>query len=357
VAITQAELIEELKRRGYGAITRRWMSSARGKGLVPKLTHQGRGRGIGSRYLILDPETVIEQTITVYELLRLHNRTETALLSTWFAGFEMPIKRVRKCWIARMDKEKSQIEQRAQKARGRENVIFNLANYVARGLAPKHKLEFNATSEVIQEVLNSIYDPKYEFDVEANFEPFVDVIVTIIGNKNGKRETPDFLTEENLISSMDFFRQSASLKYRRELISSAKDEELVLAHQLWRRIGNFVRQFAIKKEPQLFSGPGIPFSRQSAISFGGVGILLLLYLTKFDSNSSMSRTVDLLEKLTGIPNFPEITMETKNPGTVPNEIETQISKLRDELYSIWENFNFETFKREIALHADQIDQS
>lgn len=270
----------------------------------------------------------------------------------------MPIRRMRTVWVARMDREENQLV-KLSGAAGRDNVIYRWSNSITRKLAVQHNLDYNDASEVIQEILNSIYDPQFEIEVDAVFEPFLNTFAALAKDKN-KRESRDLLTEQCLQSSMDFFRQIASLKWRCALISSATDEELWLAHHLWRRIGKTIRQFVIEYEPRVFSGPGIPVSRQMAIAFAGVGILSLLYLTKFDGNSSVSRTIDLIdqwtERLTKNANFCIYIKEIKDSNKIPKRFNAPFSEFWDAARSIWAKFDFAAFKRNIAVHSDQIDQ-
>jgi len=96
--LTQNDLIEKLAALGL-VLTPRGLTDWTRKGLLPPLKrHSGcRGHGRGASYAWTDPDVPL-QAYTLNEAMRIRGRTDTAMLLTWFAGFDYPIGVMRSLW-------------------------------------------------------------------------------------------------------------------------------------------------------------------------------------------------------------------------------------------------------------------
>ena len=290
--VIQAELIEQLRGRGY-SVTPRQLADWRAKGLLPKLSQRGRGRGPGATYFWPQPD-IADQAGTVCELLGRHSRTETALLGVWFAGYRVELHRVREAWLARLARHEASITREVGRHGEMEDLLGGWSSRVAKKQAASIGLPYRDLDGLFLETLNAVFKPDYRFVAEDNFG-LIEIARRFLSPKAVLSPTPAHFSEESFPRAFAWIHENLSPVAIRKLISSASDDELVNAHRRWlaciRAVAWFSKATASREVANLQA-----FGKQLAIALGPCGVLILLYLARHGAGPMMDATIEVLDE-------------------------------------------------------------
>lgn len=290
--MTPDQLVLELKRYGYEVTCRR-LRDWRDKGLLPPLIRRGRGRGSGAVHFWNDA-AVLNQAITVCELLARRTRCEGALLGTWFAGYPIDVERARKAWLSSISRTKAGLFRGGSSKEKREDAVGELSGRLAKKLACDVNQNWKEVERLLSEILNAYFNPFYKIDIDEM------IANTARAALNLNAKSPEglySLNVEKLYSFLEFIRKSLSLDSMRYLISSATDNELRQAHLRWRYAIQIVKLASAKvnrigNQSEL-EQPGMLL----AATFGAPCIFALLYLEKAGKGPQVDYWLDRIESM------------------------------------------------------------
>ncbi len=233
--MTPKQLGIELRHRGYDT-TERKLRDWRDKGLLPPLMCCGRGRGSGVRHYWKDAG-VIDQAITVHDLLSRRARSEGALLGTWFAGYAMDVEKVRKAWLSSVDRIKKRVFRNASSKEQREDSLSDLSRDLAKKMAPVVKkmapdtdLDWEKLEALLSEILNAYFDSSSPISID---DQVVDTARKIFDRKASTLEGSELVTIAGSEKILKFVQKNLSLDAMRRLILSATVGEFEVAHRRW----------------------------------------------------------------------------------------------------------------------------
>jgi hypothetical protein len=237
--MTPGELIEELKRRGLTDLDERRLTDWRFKRLLPPLTDRGRGQARGKHYFWRHPE-IVEQTITVYQLLQRNYPSDETLLAIWLLGFSVPAGSLKAAWLSRLEKLQLYLEaktDRIVRSQGTEflhpeDKVSALTTPYARKMATQFGIDFDVIIQPAIDAFGLSFEAGYIVDFET-LRQFGDIAVLLLQRPiDGKATMP--LSDFKKI--VPFLQTNMSFAAVHEIILSATEREFVQAHRRWRAI-------------------------------------------------------------------------------------------------------------------------
>jgi len=327
--MTPTQLSRKLYDLGHPVSLRR-LIDWRAKGLLPPLSRHGRGRGSGAMN-VWEHVDILDQAVTVHELLARHARAETALLGTWFAGYEVDVGRVRDAWTSRLNRTVIRVRLSAGPYGDIEDVLGNWSPAIAKKFAREYGLPYEEVDALLLEVLNALFDPSYIFDVDENLQ-LVETAKHILSKIVRDSNLQNSLNKALLQGIFNVVQGNFSIYNILNLIVSSTDEDLISAHRQWRGIINIVRRLATMASPADFPGKWL------AITFGAPCILILLWLGKRAVASKVDATIETaVQFLDSIPNEQWASMRSQLASGIVNNF--QLPPILDQLTEIWADFN------------------
>jgi len=167
--MTQDELLAEMHRLGYDDVTERQLADWRRKDLLPPFDVMGSGRGRRrgrERSSWTNGESVLDQALSVRELMQIYRSTESVRLPLWVLGYPVPLKRVREALGGPLNEIANEIacaiENEARASGEIEDMIGEITYHHAEELRreggealllPQHSLE-----AILNVFLNQDYD-------------------------------------------------------------------------------------------------------------------------------------------------------------------------------------------------------
>ncbi|MGH2559953.1 MAG: hypothetical protein ACRDJH_12875 [Thermomicrobiales bacterium] len=241
--LTQAQVIEELERRGYEMTPRR-LVDWRQKGLLPPLAKHGRGQGRGWIYGWDDP-LVIEQAIAVEELLALRSRTDWLYLPLWCLGFNIPVSQIRPQLLAIVGANLEHVVGDEMTPGGVADRISKLAVTQAQSYQPERSRHPELSAEAVEYWLNLLAGST---DYSPNQTALIGIAESLWHSVNGGRPQTgrDNLWRaepRDLRRLRRWFSQHASLPLARDAAVKVSDDGLQSVQDDWRSIARLVRAF------------------------------------------------------------------------------------------------------------------
>jgi hypothetical protein len=162
--LTQKQLVEDLRSRGYGDASETRVALWRKLELLPAFDGggSGQGRGGGREKCFWTSRSVVDQAVAVSDLLRTYNRLEDLYLPLWQMGFDIPLYRVRPALMAPLLKAAEDFSVKKDGTEAIEDLIDEQVSKICPII--KRKIPFfDVPEESLAVVVNVITNPKYAF--------------------------------------------------------------------------------------------------------------------------------------------------------------------------------------------------
>ncbi len=162
--LTQAQLVEELRSRGYGDASETRAALWRKLELLPQFDGggSGQGRGCGREKCFWTSADVVDRTVAISDLLKTYSRLEDLYLPLWQMGFEIPIDRVRPALMAPLLKAAEVFSLHEDGSEAIEDLIDEQVAKVCPLV--KRKIPFfDVPEESLAVIVNIIANPDYAF--------------------------------------------------------------------------------------------------------------------------------------------------------------------------------------------------
>lgn len=202
------------------------------KGLLPKPSRRGLGRGLGTESFWGDLR-VLRQAKAAYDLLAQHARSDPTLLALWLLGFPAPLVAVRRVYNTRITKCLQSVRRAGEQP---EDILGRMAHQTA--LLQAKSASFPADvrqnfADLVLEVLGIVYG----LDDEPELEGLGELWGKVAPNLNaGINRKDGFLganqTGEDLEMIVKFIKGTASLPVQQRIMAAAADYELIRARRL-----------------------------------------------------------------------------------------------------------------------------
>lgn len=321
--ITSQELIAELSRRGY-RVNRRLLTKWRADGLLPPLARVNSGLGRRPKYVWDEPD-VLDRAILICELLGRHRRVDTALLGTWFAGYEIDPVKVREVWHSQLEKAETAFS---------DDLVVSLAEHVAKQEAPKLKMAESVIEDVLLETLPVLFTRGFSYSsVELDSE-FISKVSHVLSALTKGPAADHILSRGSVELALRFLQEALSLAAIRGLVASATGEELTAAHRRWRELMNLVGRLANAAIPEEASKDS-PWAWMSAVAFGRFVILALLYLARRGVGPRIDATLESVKgSLDQNPDLKacfELARRSKDIVATPDDLASNLGAIWDDL--------------------------
>lgn len=162
--LTQTQLVEELRSRGYSDASETRVALWRKLELLPPFDGGGYGqdRGCGREKCFWTSRDVVERAVAVSDLLKTYNRLEDLYLPLWQMGFEISIDRVRPALTAPLLKAAEDFSCHNDGC----NAVEDLIDEQVAKICPvvKRKIPFfDMPEESLAAIINVIANPEYAF--------------------------------------------------------------------------------------------------------------------------------------------------------------------------------------------------
>lgn len=268
--VTPKQLIAELGRRGY-PVTDRKIRDWRDKGLLPPLERHGNGQGRGTRFC-WNNEEVINQAIAAYELLSRRARTTDAILGLWFIGYPMEPKAIKPLWLARLKRTQNALLHGGFDREAADDKLSSLSAKLTHSLATQSGIVHRHLESLVTEFVSALLNPSYSISDDDIWElgSAASALLTTFVEDDAR-----FVISNPLLArALTFTRQNLSLDSALNLIASATNAELEIAHQRWRSV---ICLIALLSTP-VHSEETAEMGRQFAAIVGGLCTLALLHL-------------------------------------------------------------------------------
>lgn len=216
--MTQAELIQALKDRGYGQVNARVLTSWRAKGLLPPLTKRGKGQGRGTDEA-WDEAEILERAIAIYEFMLEHRRAETALLKLWFAGFDVDPKLVRSAWLRKFETSSNWIRRKSESRLDSEALFSNMAIAFAKRANLPVVIDRHVAIDASFEMFCAYWDDTYQWELEGAFEPIAVMLTALSRSKDPTLDVSDIISEANIHAFFLCMKNVFSHTAKRRLIN------------------------------------------------------------------------------------------------------------------------------------------
>lgn len=243
--MTQAELIAEAARRGV-ELEPRTLTSWRAKGLLPPLSDRGVGRGKGKTYSWAYPD-VLSQALATQALLDRRSRADSALLGLWLCGYPVSSVRARELWLERLIAVKDEVARAADKAGSAGDYLATLSARTSSRLNEPAGVTRADIEAVISACLNPVYDLGDDFDITAEYEPVVAMLLGWIGTRDTSTQFAADLrsgvSEKRVEQVAAFFTLIFSLDARTKIVRRADHQDLEAARSFVESIRRILGRF------------------------------------------------------------------------------------------------------------------
>lgn len=297
------------------------------KGILPPLKVAGRQHH-GKIYYWDVPE-IAAQAVTVCKLFKLYSRADWVILSTWFAGYDMPINKVRKTWLNNLEIEVNYLK---KQIKCNEEMIDALSRLDRQIQQQKRKPSPFLQSEFfISLVTNTFYNSDFNFE-DFECETEIDKLILLIyPTISANKEKDNNLIEVRAISN--FLNEHFSLVARYELINNSLDESFEHAHLNWRKAKTVLRWVnrVVSSDASRISKEELQF-----LLFIGRGFIMMnLILRKLGYGAKFENALNELCVLLQLINVVEIKNKILAQESIADD--DLFARLREQIMSIWKN--------------------
>jgi hypothetical protein len=186
------------------------------------------------------------------------------------------------------------------------------ASKFARAQANKLGLDRASLTEILLEILSTIFESDYEPSLELYEDDFRSAAAVIARTDIAELR---FVDEANLRSAARVLQRTLTHEAVYRLIQSASAAELEQACQQWQSLGRILSPIVRRDAPHLLR-VGLSPAKQFAIAFGRAGILLLLHLRRSIFGSAFADALLGLEAFIGRNKGLILLLGNQNPSTV-----------------------------------------
>ncbi len=323
--LTPAHLIKVLNRLGY-PVTERRLTDWRKKGLLPKLQEKGRQHH-GKVYYWEEPD-VVAQAITVHTLMARRSRSDWVLLSTWFAGFEMPIDQVRRLLQEQAEEEKKPVLEEL-------NTPFATQIQIARwgkALADQIADSSSWSTATLIFVLNLYWNFDYSIDKRA-VENLATDLLGLASRLPQSTQATDVVNSSELYTLAKAFQDQGSFWARYDLITETTDENLFAAHRDWRMVVSVLRRVLRLTTPE--AAPGFSAYIPLLVILGNIAINFDLILRKSGYGPRIEKVllevVDFMQRSA----IDRVLRQVLEGEPVSERVDVQLQGLRRRVTEAW----------------------
>ena len=203
------------------------------KGLLPKPSRRGLGRGLGTESFWLDLR-VLRQAQAAYDLLAHHARSDPTLLALWLLGFPIPLVAVRCVYGALIAKSLCVVHGRGKEQP--EDILGRMAHRAAllQARRASFSVDFRQNfADLVLEVLEIVYGLQDHPELEEIEELWGKVAPYLNASINREdRSLGANQAGEGLEIIIKFIKDTASLPAQQRIMTTAKDYELMRARRL-----------------------------------------------------------------------------------------------------------------------------
>jgi hypothetical protein len=274
-ALTQKEVVTELKYRGYADISERRIVDWRHKGLLPPFDEAGGGLGkslgrSGSTWS--DGELVLKQAVSVYNLVRLFRRSKSLYLPLWMLGYQVPMSFVRKALNEPLSAAIRDIEEQTGSNGDLQDVIDQIAADVSEEVRARHMAILQVPQEWLEVCVSTFFVPDYplsdapyqhSLDALHRWQRVVEEQLAVVLGKRPEEfaripaQDQNGFTRESLLA---FLNRYLSLRQLSAAVQGCSDEQLHLvqndmkvlvetAVSMWRMVMALTRDFPAELKP------------------------------------------------------------------------------------------------------------
>lgn len=245
--LTQDEVLAELAERGYEISPRR-LVDWRQKELLPPLVKRGRGRGRAWIFVWEDP-LIVEQVITVQELLWIHERTAWLYTPLWCLGFDVPLERVQAHLLGRVERLQARLTAGGTDPEEVADRLSDLALDEATRPGPRHGRS-RVPADALEFWLNLLVgDAAYAPNRES-----LDRIATMLRHVTGQdmAESAGLMTARLSAAELRLLRRwvrrHAALPRLEAAARRAGESEWAAVHADWKALAHLIRTVGVIAE-------------------------------------------------------------------------------------------------------------
>lgn len=325
--ITPDYLAKVFVRMGYAfdeESCKRRLADWRQKGLLPPLKEKGRQHH-GKLYYWDNPE-ITSQAVTVYKLFELHSRADWVILSTWFAGYDVSLHKVREIWVNRLESELSQLKKLVRSEEEMADALSRLEQQAMRKKKMNHIMRHEYYMSL---VTNILYNPDFNFEDlegESEFETLRLNFCPEITSQEDK-----IVFQNNIKSFSNFVNANFSLTSRYELLKNCSDRVLDQVHSDWRKakaivhwINQVVSLIGYENKDQL----------DLLVLIGRTFITMNLRFIKSGYSLKFTSSLNEMCKLLPSIDINKVKLRIQSPDIYT---ENPFEELRERIMYIWES--------------------
>jgi len=293
--MSQTQLVAELKERGYD-VTERQVRDWRVKGLLPPLNSRGRGRALGVLRYWESDEIILSQAMAVRDLLDRNGRTSWVPLGLWFAGFEVSLGTVRTLWLQSLVRTRKEWLGTALSKEECEDAIGALSPRLVKGLsgqpwAKNVHLPWTRLEPLLVEALNAFFNPDPDAEIAID-KQIADTVRALMHQNPADHRCSEFVGVPELEKWLDFIRRNFSMDAMREIIATATDEDLAMAHNRWRSVRELFELLGANASGGTLSDDLRLLGRRASFQFGGLCLFGLLSLHRKGNGQLLDSRLD-----------------------------------------------------------------
>lgn len=331
--MTPKDLAAELLRRGYGKSqegNERLLTDWRFKDLMPELISRGRGQGPGRLNFSTEAD-IVDRAIAIFDLFAANQPADAVLIALWLLEFDAPINRVRETWLRLWhSKLEARIPSEVMDTEKREDMISDLVDPVTQRMSRVTGVKRKDIASGILEAADVLLNSTYKFDEVAE-QSLIDSVTAFVAKKNLFGNLLPFMNEIDLRPTIGLLATSQSVDGVKDLISSASDNDLVYALQLWHDTWELLSKFLPHSQEKM---PGLNLTRGQhwKIVGGRHAIPAFLYFINLGFGERIERTVSAIK--TALGEFELI--ESATAALVTGKSNPNLKKLISDLSDIWD---------------------
>jgi hypothetical protein len=335
--MTPAELVEELKRRGLTDLDARRLTDWRFKRLLPPLTDRGRGQARGKHYFWRHPK-IVEQTITVYQLLQQNYPSDETLLAIWLLGFSVPAGSLKTAWLSRLETLQLYLgskTDRIVRLQGSEffhpeDKVSALVTPFAKTVATRLGIDFDQIIQPAIDAFGLSFEAGYIVDFET-LRQFSDIAALLLQRPIDGKATMPISDFKRIIP---FLQTNMSFAAVHEIISSATEWELVQAHRLWRAILKIV-QIILPELNSAIEQHELPVGHFLAIGFGKLCVPTIVRFIRLGQRPQLDCSIMEIREFISHHDVHELFRKILVGDNSGNENRPALAELINRLANIW----------------------
>ena len=239
--LTQAELVQTLHEHGCDDVNVRRIADWRRGNMLPPfdVLGSGCGRGTGGRKPNgwIDHNSVLNQALWVYRLLKTHSSFVDLYVPLWLLGFPIPLNRIREGLAKPLETTATDVACRIDGRNSIEDVIDDAAYEFSEGVKRANWNVLDMPEEVIAAILNILFNSTYNL-IDEPFEHAVDSVgewerkfqqkcLEFLEDSKSVARAEQLPNESGVFRHAQFVNDFLSIPHLRQVVSECADEDLI----------------------------------------------------------------------------------------------------------------------------------